>query len=975
MYLHTFGELSLIGGEFQRPKPLLLLAYLAVEGSKPRRHLAELFYRNTSDPLNSLSRALSHLRAVAPELIDAGVTRVDSAVGCDANDLIALLDRQREEEAIALYRGAFLHGADSFEIDAELEEWIYETREYFARRVRAVLIDLAEAASNRGDRKAATRYAEKACTLPGSTTMEPEEYPRLYRLLSFGHSAHAAMIRKEAKEFDIDLGPPGVEPRPLQLKKADSLSGFESLPIVDTSFVGRTHELGEVVSYLQDAQCRCLTLHGPPGVGKSRMALEAVRLVLSGGVVQEVAYCNLDALTAASQFIDHLAASLDLNLPAGEDAVVQVRKHLETRRVLIVLDNFETVIEAAPRVADLLSACRRLTALVTSRERLNIVAEWVYPLTGLPVTATHGLPDAVDLFVRRAKRSRLDFPASDDTLEAAAAIGRLVDGAPLAIELAASLTKAMSVPEIAREIHSDFSVLNTTDQDVPPRHRSIRAALESSWRLLDESERAIMCDLAVCRGGFRIEAARDLAGATLPNLIRLIDRSLLRTTPSGRYDRHLLLYEFTREQARRDPERFRLTEERHAHHYLRLAAEAETDLRGDHPQEAMARLTEELQNFRAAWTWAVEERHADLLESAATPLRIFFDKHGRFAEGLDMIKQATAVLDPAVQAEAATQGVLLIQSAWLAYRLGRYREAETMAVRGMDLLRPHGGARSRVEGLHILGALRFHAGALVRARHDWTEALQLARKDGNQYAVAQSLDYLGIVEENLGNYQRAKRFHQASLDLTRQLGNRAREVTVLNNYGTLALLTGDLAEAEILLEEGLETARRIGAEQDIPYLLNNRARVHLAYGEHEAAGRLGREALEMARRMREGALQMRVLVETLGPLGLATGDLEASRQAYHRCLALAWTMHSVVTVLEALVGIAQTEGQSGNLGLAGEILTLVETHFAASPRVRGEAESVRTALSITREGRGSRHQPTLEKVVGALLDAFPVAEG
>jgi predicted ATPase len=554
MQLITFGRLALERGALTRQKPLLLLAYLAVEGAKPRRHLAELFFSETSDPLNSLSRALSYLRKEAPNLVKADNTRAWATAESDAVAFMRHADAGELETCTHLYGGAFADDL-SIPVSSELEEWVLGTREYFAGRQRDILLRLAEQRAAQGNLTQAAGYAERAYMLSGAPELEPEHFGRVYSLLAVGESPRAAEVREEAEAFGVELN---VKVNGLRatFQATEVESPDHNLPLPKSSFVGRDPELLEIAKQLARPECRLLTLHGTGGVGKSRLAVQAAyEAVEARGFKDGIYFVPLDALTSADLIPSSLAEALNLSLQGQEDTLTQVVRHVGDKCALLILDNYEHLIEGATLPATLLEECPNLKVLVTSRERLNLEEEWVLTLGGLTVRegGIGGLEqaqhyDALNLFVQRAKRTRLDFTLTDEDLPHALKICELVEGFPLGIELAAVWVKMLPLAEIASEIEKNVDILAGSSRNALERHQSIQAVFEHSWKLLSAQEQDALKKLSVFVGGFRREAAWEVTGATLLILANLVDKSLLRVTANGRYDRHPLLYQFMQQK-------------------------------------------------------------------------------------------------------------------------------------------------------------------------------------------------------------------------------------------------------------------------------------------------------------------------------------------------------------------------------------------------------------------------------------------
>ena len=565
---------------------MLLLSYLAVEGAKERWLLRELFWRDATNPQNSLATALAYLRKASPGLVGSDDASVWCEVECDARQLMEALERRENNEAVELYSGAFLAGVDPSAGGVELEEWIYATRELLGSRVRQALLTLGEEHAGVGEFSLGAELALRAYLLPGAQEPEPEDLERLFVLFQAGEHSGASEVRKEAMGYDLDLRLSVEEARAALQKDAGTATGArDTLPVQATRFVGRERELGEVSELLTNSDCRLLSLVGGGGLGKTRLALQAAQEQLEvGSFVDGVVFVPLEAVTSAASFPAVLAGALELTLSGQEDASSVVKRFLAEKRLLLVLDNFEQLLEGTPFVRELIDHCPGLKLLVTSRERLNLEHEWVFTIEGLtypqettPLEQAESF-DAVRLFLQRAKRAQHGFSLTPKTLLPVNRICQLVEGMPLAIELASSWLRALPTDAIVKELETGIDLLESPTRDVSERHRGVRVLFDHSWSLLNEQEREALRRLSVFRGGFTRAAASMVAGATLPLLARLVDKSLLRMSPEGRYNRHPLLSQYTSEKLAEHPHEKEEAEKKHGSYYLGLVRELEPDL-------------------------------------------------------------------------------------------------------------------------------------------------------------------------------------------------------------------------------------------------------------------------------------------------------------------------------------------------------------------------------------------------------------
>ena len=410
-------------------------------------------------------------------------------------------------------------------------------------------------------------------------------------------------------------------------------AGMKNLPAPRTSFVGRASELDEIDRLLGDPDCRLLTLVGPGGAGKTRLALEA-----AGRRIERyphgVHFVPLVSVASPELLAPAVAESIQFAIDgvhSGFSAQEQLLDYLGERSTLLVLDNFEHLVEGADLLAEIIERAPKVELLTTSRERLNVQSEWVLDVHGLGLTENgDGGSGALRLFVERATQVEPGFSLDDDEDLEARRICGLVDGLPLGIELAASWVSVLSCAEIADEIERNIDFLATSMRDVPERHRSLRAAFDQSWRLLSGEQQQALARLSVLRGDFGREAAVAVADADLRLLSELVSKSLVRRSGFGRFELHELLRQYAAERLAASPGEERDAHERHARHYAAMLLERQAALMV--PELAVARdeLRGELDNLRAAAEWVVAEDDERVALPVLDALYAFLFMHSWF---------------------------------------------------------------------------------------------------------------------------------------------------------------------------------------------------------------------------------------------------------------------------------------------------------------------------------------------------------
>jgi predicted ATPase/DNA-binding SARP family transcriptional activator len=948
----------------RRRKTLALLAYLVVtERRHSRDTLATLFYpkHDQRGARGGLRRTLSTLRnALGEGWLDADAETV--ALHRDAGpsngesprrefwlDVAAfqdLLVQARSHshppdqvcpaclrlltEAVTLYRDDFLAGF-TLRDSPGFDDWQSFQTQSLSNQLASALGRLAFGYGGQGQFKQAIVYARRCVAL--DPLNEPAQRCLMQLYASSGQRAAALQQYAEcekALQQELNVTPQeatlqllqaiqegGAPPTSIEQVAppvaAQAAARKHNLPVQLTPFVGREALLAEIATRLGDPTCRLMTLVGPGGCGKTRLAIEAAagRIDRYGDGVYLVPLAAVDSTDA---IVPSIAATLGFSFYSeGKGAVFgptqapspkqQLLDYLRGRHLLLILDNFEHLLdrpEAPPGrsqgarqsksidlVSEMLRAAPGLQILVTSRSRLDAECEHLLPIDGMeyPIAAAADVEryGAIRLFVQSAHRTRPDFALSPDNRADIVDICRRVHGIPLAILLAATCVGMLTLAEIARELGPALGVETGTEcgqetsksldflgmelRDLPPRQRSMRAVFDRSWDLLTARERAVMECLSVFRGGFTQGAAQLVAGASLHDLVNLVHKSLLQrmlapTTASfgaregsygteGRYQVHELLRQYAAEKLAGDPKASKAAHDRHCAYYAAALERWNLQLEGAGQQTALREIEREIENMRTAWEWAVESRQVGRLAQALDGLCRFYEWRVRFQEG-----------------EAACQSA--------AYRL-----EGTTAGEGLRVLARIKTWQSALN--QHLGEIQL-ASQLVRQSLALLERPELDARDTCR-ETALALLQRGRLAHAAGDLSKARQWYALSKALSEESGDRWITALTLYALGKVAWERGAFDQARSLLAESLAIRRALGDHRGVASSLASLALVSTYQGYTEQAERLVWESLAIHRELGDHS-DLSLGLNELGVVLVAIGKFTEAREMLAESLAI-----------------------------------------------------------------------------------------
>jgi predicted ATPase/class 3 adenylate cyclase len=763
-----------------------------------------------------------------------------------------------------------------------------------------------------------------------------------------------------------------------------------NLPVQPTPFVGREVELTELARLLADPDVRLLTIVGAGGMGKTRLALEAGAAQLDR-FEHGVYFISLASLRPADVrspgghspgIVPTVAEALGFTFysaPGGGGEVEprqQLLDYLRRKRMLLIMDNFEHLLarpemppervegrgrrDSVSLVSDILQTAPGVKVLSTSRARLNVEGEQRFHLAGMAFPDWETAEDAADysavkLFLQSARRARPGLELEADDLKYIARICRLVRGMPLGIRLAAAWVELLTPQEIAAEIGEGLDFLETDLSDVPERQRSVRAVFDYTWNLLTGREQEVFQQLSVFRGGFTREAGQQVTGASLRELMALVDKSLLQRAPTGRYEVHEILRGYAEEKLDQEPAAGEAARDRHCAYYTAALQGWEADLKGPRQRAALAEMDAEIENARAAWEWAAEQGQAERLDRALEGLCLFYWRRSRFLEGeaaCRVAESTLATMDSAglqsPQPEAEGLRVWARVLAWLGFFhfwLGRLELDRQLLRQSLDLLEAPALAAqdTRAEKAFVL----FWTGRLMHlydyegARWLFEQSLALYRALGDRWWTAYVLRNRGTSAHQSGSYGEAIQLYEESLAIGQSLGDQMGIADVLLELGVTSRAQGQLEQAERLYRESLAICQEMDYRTGIADGLGHLGEVHVQLGNFAE----GCSSLEASLAIYDDLGLPRGLAKANVTLGEAQAHLGQDEQAH----AFGQTGLTLYREIDIPWGIGYAHFVLGMVALAGEAYAEAQQLLGESVsalREIGHRENLGCALAV-----------------------------
>jgi predicted ATPase/DNA-binding SARP family transcriptional activator len=905
---------------FRSKRTVALLGYLVAE-RRPftRDSLAILFW--PEEPLAAgranLRRELHNLANLLPgcwqvdhntvAFVPGGGTQVDL-------DMLRRLEPEGQwAEAAEYARGDFLEGLYP-DGNLELESWLLVERERWRQRTEQVLLQAAQSEQQQGNYRQARRYLGRLLKL---IPWHEESHRRMMELLAHSGQFSAALRQYElcravlAEELAVT---PSLATTTLyeRIKTAMALPPH-NLPLQATPFIGRKEEVAAMTQRLAGPDCRLLTLTGVGGIGKSRLALEVARalatedfrLFLHGVVFVPLAGVDGPDLIAA------IGAGLGIAFSGQQPAEQQLLTYLRDMELLLLLDNYDHLLPDTTLLVTILQEAPAVRLLVTSRERLHLPEEWLFEVDGLPYPKQEQMDlgerdeshcEAVRLFAARARRVQRTFSLATAGAEVAA-ICRLVQGMPLALELSAGRLNSLTPADVLAELDRGLDILAVETQNGSPRHASLRAAFDVSWSALSTQEQQVLSQLSLFRGGFTRDAAAAVTAATVPVLSSLGDKSLIRLLPSGRYEIHELLRQYAAEKLAAEPGVEVTTRARYAAYYGAFLREREQKLLETDQEETLHELEREMDNVRPAWRWLVQHEKVEVLDAALWTMAAYYLLRGQSLEGLALAEGALTRL-----ARLQEQGIvgqrlharLRLFQAFFIYSTGRMLEAYHLLTGALDQLRIVGDSKDLGWALFALGQITWelaesflssygNAGMEVMQHgvaSDLKEAIAAVLPSGPRWLegfIATRLANVLGLEEDRESLGQAEQLVRRAIAIGQQLENPFVLGSARLTEGFLAAHRGEYQRAEEAYKQAFAAMHRIDHLWFKGMVRMAWGHVTYLQGEFARARQHYFESVLFFRRM--GARRWEAtLLNLLGDIARAEENIDQALEQYQACI-------------------------------------------------------------------------------------------
>lgn len=672
-----------------------------------------------------------------------------------------------------------------------------------------------------------------------------------------------------------------------------SLSGHpHNLPVQSTPFLGREEDLKKICERLEMPSCRLISIIGAGGIGKTRLALQ-----VGAEMIEEfkhgVYFIPLASLDSDDYIIPTIAHSLNFSFYSRQDEKSQLFGYLREKEMLLILDNFEHLVDAAPVILELIASARACKILVTSRELMNLQGEWLYNVQGMELPDGKGTfeeNDAVQLFLYHAQRVNAEIDLERDR-PAILRICELVSGLPLGIELAVSWLRTLSCQDVAHEIAQTYDFLSTSFRDMPIRHRSLRAVFDYSWNLLTSYEQNLLMCLSVFRGGFTRQAAEEVTDIPLSLLSSLIDKSLLRCSSSGRYEVLETVRQYASERLQEHPDIETAVKKKHSDYFASIFEKKWKHSSVEKHDELLREIGANIENIRTAWQWAIEHGGEDVIIDCLVTLHRFYRARDWQREGEEILGRGLKKLQERWGHEHTEEkrqmiiGMLLSRQGSFCDRLGLYEKAKELIEKSIAIFERLSIWKEEAWATYYLANVFYDKGSFDKAKSMYERSYAVSKKIANERGMGAALNCLGLIAGRIGDFDKAKSLFHQSLDIRQRIIDKSGVASCYINIGNMESRQGDYRNARNMYEHSLAIYREIDYKSGIALALNNLGDILTLTGAYEKAGQMLKESLALYENIGD-RLGIGLTFVNLGDISLRSGHLHEADGLLKRSLAI-----------------------------------------------------------------------------------------
>lgn len=662
-----------------------------------------------------------------------------------------------------------------------------------------------------------------------------------------------------------------------------------NLPSEATPFIGRERELLEIRQLL--ASSRLLTLTGPGGIGKSRLALKAAQQAY-GDYTHGVFFVSLAPLTSKDRIVQTIAEAMKLPLMVQEDARTQLLRFLQNKNLLLVMDNFEHLLDGVQIISDILQRAPGVTILATSREKLNLISENLFIVGGMQMEPParpmeQGHNDASLLFIQSAGKVQPGFEAGSEQLSVIESICEMLSGTPLAIELAAAWLQILTLPEILNEMEHNLDLLSTEAHDAPERHRSMRAVFTHSWNLLSNSEQETLTRLAVFRGGFTRQAAQQVAGTSLQQLMNLVSKSFLTHDPErGRLDFHELLRQYAWEQLVEDEQEKGSIQRTHADFFADYMSERWSHMKDERQIRALMEIGEDIENVRAAWSYFLDQENAEQLWKFSKTIWLFFWIGGWHLAGTQLFGQAARTFaGSSAPIKQAMRGLAMACQGYFLSWLDISQEGYQITREGVEILSALDHPVELTLALDCLAVNAYFMGEISEMVAATDRMMAISRQVNEKWLIAFTLYATSLAAINQEEYTRSRQMAEEQLGICEEIGDAIGSAYPLITLGHIAFANGD----NLLASKYYRRCVRVSAKIGIHYALQTSTKY-------------------------------------LGKVLINLGEFDEARDILVQCLGMTYNIGFVRDVINLFYEFARLNLALGKPSEAAQLLSYVEQH-------------------------------------------------